>query len=149
MASERSKNRNDFSLNIGTSSILFIFVTLCLISFSILSLASSLSDNRLSHKVLDYTKAYANACNSAYEKLDSFDDTLKAEYETGVSRSGYFDKVGKKFSFVIPVTDIQTLEVEIKILYPEKPGDAFYEITKWYIYTIDDLDYDDSLPVFR
>lgn len=144
-----SRKKQDFSLNIGTSSILFIFVTLCLISFSILSLASSLSDNRLSKKVLEYTDSYATACNEAYDRLKVFDESLKAEYDTGISRSGYYESVGKKFSFIVPVTDIQTLEVEIKILYPDTPGNPFYEISKWCVTTTGDLEYDDSLPVFQ
>lgn len=143
-----SKKKNDFSLNIGTSSILFIFVTLCLISFSILSLASSLSDNKLSNKVYDYTISYSQACNEAYERLASFDESLRATYDSGISRAGYFDAVGKKSSFAVPFSDIQTLEVEIRILYPENPGDAFYQITKWSVTTLGDLEYDDSLPVF-
>lgn len=144
-----SRKRTDFSLNIGTSSILFIFVVLCLVSFSILSLASALSDNKLSNKVLDYTESYAAACNEAYDRLSSFDDSLKAVYESGISRTGYFESVGKKFSFAIPFTDIQTLDVEIKILYPENPGEPFYEITKWSTSTVGDLEFDDSLPVFK
>lgn len=144
-----SRKRTDFSLNIGTSSILFIFVVLCLVSFSILSLASALSDNKLSNKVLDYTESYATACNEAYERLSSFDDSLKTVYESGISRSGYFESVGKKFSFAISFTDIQTLDVEIKILYPENPGEPFYEITKWSTSTVGDLEFDDSLPVFK
>lgn len=144
-----SRKRNDFSLNIGTSSILFIFVVLCLVSFAILSLASALSDNKLSTKVLDYTIAYSEACNEAYARLATFDDSLKAAYDNGISRSGYYEAVGKKFSFAIPFTDIQTLDVEIKILYPENPGEPFYEITKWCTSTVGELDYDDSLPVFR
>lgn len=144
-----SRKRNDFSLNIGTSSILFIFVVLCLVSFAILSLASSLSDNKLSKKVLDYTVSYSEACNDAYERLATFDDSLKATYESGISRTGYFEAVGKKFSFAIPFTDIQTLDVEIKILYPENPGEPFYEITKWNTSTVGELEYEDSLPVFK
>jgi len=144
-----SRKNNEISLNIGTSSILFIFVTLCLISFSILSLASSLSDNKLSRKVLDYTYAYSEACNQAYDKLEVLDESLKATYETGISRTGYFDAVGKKTSFAVPVSDIQALEVEISILYPESSGEPFYKITKWQITTVGSLDYDDSLPVLQ
>ena len=136
-------------LNVGTSSVLFIFVILCLVSFAILSLSSAMSDYKLSSRVAENSQAYYDACNTAEEQLASFDKTLKSLYDTGISRSGYYDSVGKKKTFAIPVNDIQTLEVEIRILYPEKEGESFYDIISWKTETTGDLDYDDTLPVFK
>lgn len=136
-------------LNVGTSSVLFIFVILCLVSFAILSLSSAMSDYKLSSRVAENSQAYYDACNTAEEQLASFDKTLKSLYDTGISRSGYYDSVGKKKTFAIHVNDIQTLEVEIRILYPEKEGESFYDITSWKTETTGDLDYDDTLPVFK
>ncbi len=136
-------------LNVGTSSVLFIFVILCLVSFAILSLSSAMSDYKLSSRVAENSQAYYDACNTAEEQLASFDKTLKNLYDTGISRSGYYDSVGKKKTFAIPVNDIQTLEVEIRILYPEKEGESFYDITSWKTETTADLDYDDTLPLFK
>ncbi len=136
-------------LNVGTSSVLFIFVILCLVSFAILSLSSAMSDYKLSSRVAENSQAYYDACNSAEEQLASFDKTLKNLYDTGISRSGYYDSVGKKKTFAIPVNDVQTLEVEIRILYPEKEGESFYDITSWKTETTADLEYDDTLPLFK
>ncbi len=141
--------RTEFSLNIGTSSLLFIFVILCLVSFSILSLSSAISDQKLSKRVVENTNAYYNACEKAEELICSFDDTLKALYETDISRSGYFDKVGKVKAFAVPIDDLKTLEVEIKILYPDGPGKPFYKITSWKTDITGELEYDDSLAVFK
>lgn len=143
------KNKPEFSLNIGTSSILFIFVILCLVSFAILSLSSAVSDEKLTKRVVDNAECYYAACNSAEEFLDSFDGFLKDVYDEGISRTGYFDKVGKKKSFAVEVIDIQTLKIEIRILYPEKAGEPFYEITSWKVETTKDLDYDENLHVFK
>lgn len=143
------KKKTEFSLNIGISSMLFIFIILCIVSFAVLSLASAQSDYRLSKKVYDHTKAYSEACNEAEERIANTDATLKALYETGISRTGYFDKVGKKMAFSIPVSTILTLEVELKINYPENSGDCFYEITRWELVTDGSLEYDESLPVFK
>ncbi len=136
-------------LNVGTSSVLFIFVILCLVSFAILSLSSAMSEYKLSSRVAENSQAYYDACNSAEEQLASFDKTLKNLYDTGISRSGYYDSVGKKKTFAIPVNDVQTLEVEIRILYPEKEGESFYDITSWKTETTADLEYDDTLPLFK
>lgn len=143
------KKKREFTLNVGISSILFIFVVLCLVSFSILSLSSAMSDYKLTERVKENTEAYYNACNEAETLLASFDATLSELYSTGVSRTGYYDKVGKKKIFSVPVTDIQTLTVEINILFPEESGLPFYEISKWQVETTGDIEYDDSLNVFK
>ena len=143
-----AKKKRELPLNVGTSSVLFIFVILCLVSFAILSLSSAMSDYKLSSRVVENSQAYYDACNTAEEQLASFDNTLKELYDTGISRSGYFENVGKKKSFAIPINDIQTLEVEIRILYPEGSGESFYDITSWKTDTTGELNYDDTLPVF-
>ena len=88
------RKRKEFSLNVGISSILFIFVVLALVSFSILSLSSATSDYKLSERVMQNTESYYTACNEAMELLESFDGTLSDLYETGISRTGYYEQVG-------------------------------------------------------
>ncbi len=141
--------QRSFTLNIGTSSIIFIFVILALVSFAVLSLATSMSDYNLARNVSDNTTAYYNACNEVEELLAQTDRSLKSLYDTGISRASYFEQSGKKRTFAYPVSDIQTLEVEIKILYPENPGDPFYEVTLWQISTTGSLEYDSHLPVLQ
>lgn len=145
----QEKRKTEFGLNIGISSMLFIFIILCIVSFAVLSLASAQSDYRLSAKVSEHSRAYSEACNEAEQRIASTDFTLKTLYDTGISRSGYFDKVGKKMSFSIPISTILSLEVEIKILYPEGEGESFYEVTRWEVVTDGSLEYDDSLPVYK
>ncbi len=142
-------NKQRFNLNVGTSSILFIFVILCLVSFAVLSLVSALSDYRLSKDVADNATEYYTACNLAQEQLAEVDEHLSSLYDSGISRVGYFEKTGQTRSFAYPISDYQSLNVEIKILYPEKAGDPFYKITSWMIVTTGSIEYDDSLPVFR
>lgn len=143
------KKKREFTLNVGTSSILFIFIILCLVSFATLSLSSAMSDFKLSQRVCENAENYYTACNEAEELLASFDDTLKALYDTGISRAGYYESVGKRKSFAVPINDIQTLVVDIKINYPDSPGDSFYEVTGYKTETTGDLEYDDSLPVYK
>ena len=65
-------------LNVGTSSILMIFVILCLVCFATLSIISASADNKLSNKVLERTTAYYNACNEAEISLSQIDNALIA-----------------------------------------------------------------------
>ena len=144
-----SKKKHEFTLNIGISSILFIFIILALVSFSTLSLSSAMSDYKLTSRLVSNSESYYKACEKAEEALSDCDETLSALYATGISRAGYYEKVGKKKTFTIPVTDIQTLNIEIKILYPEEEGGNFYEITSFNVLTTGELEYDDGLNVYR
>lgn len=144
-----AKSRKEIKLNIGTSSILFIFVILSLVSFAILSLVSAHSDYRLSKSVAQNTTSYYEACNEIEDKLAQTDVSLKALFDSGISRVSYFEQAGKTMSFAYPVSDIQSLVVEIEILYPENPGDCFYDVKTWQIITTGNLEYDSSLPVMK
>lgn len=143
-----AKKNNDLTLNVGTSSVLFIFVILCLVSFSVLSLSSAVSDYKLTERVGANSTAYYEACNNAEDILATTDATLKALYDNGISRTGYFEQVGHKKSFAVYVTDVQTLLVEIRINYPSS-GENFYDVISWQLITTGDLEYDESLPVYK
>lgn len=143
------KKNNRFHLNIGTSSILFIFIVLALVSFAVLSLETSLSDYNLSRNVADNTTAYYTACNAIEDQLAQTDQALKELYDTGISRVGFYEQTGKTRSFAYPVSDIRSLSVTIDILYPEASGDPFYQITSWQVITTGSLELDTSLPVAK
>ena len=51
-------------MNIGSASILLVFVILCLVSFAVLSIVSANADSRLSTRVLERTTAYYDCLQS-------------------------------------------------------------------------------------
>lgn len=136
-----------FGMNVGTSSILLIFVTLCLVSFATLSLVSANADRKPSTKVADRTVAYYNACNKAEESIAGIDATLRQVYSQVEGPEEYFTQVGHSKTYAIPISELQTLNVHLSILYPENSSGSFYEINTWKIITTGALDYDDKLPV--
>ena len=72
-----SSKKKQFGMNIGSASILLVFVILCLVSFSVLSIVSANADSKLSGRVLERTTAYYNACNQAEQSLAGMDKTLQ------------------------------------------------------------------------
>lgn len=138
-----------FGVNVGSSSILVIFVILCLVSFAALSSVSANSDYRLSKKMADRELAYYNACNEAYEALSSIDIALYNAYLSAPDADSYFAQVGTGKSYTYPVSDIQSLQVTINILYPGTPSSPCYEIAEWRVVTTGTLEYQDSLPVMQ
>ena len=51
----------EFKIHSGTASILLIFIILCLVSFSLLSVSSANADMKLSRKLADRSTSYYGA----------------------------------------------------------------------------------------
>lgn len=134
-----SSRKKQFGMNIGSASILLVFVILCLVSFAVLSIVSANADSKLSSRVLERTTAYYNACNQAEQSLAVMDKTLRRMYESSDSEESYFAAVGHGKSYVIPISDLQSLQVTIEILYPKSAYDTFYQITAWQVLNMDEL----------
>ena len=130
------KNKShSFGIHIGSASILVIFVLLCLISFATLSIVSANADSKLTAKVLERTSAYYEACNKAEASLAEIDKTLVQVYLESENADAFYKAVGHSKTFNVSVSEIQTLVVQIEILYPTRNDDTFYRITKWQVIT--------------
>lgn len=134
-----SSKKKQFGMNIGSASILLVFVILCLVSFAVLSIVSANADNKLSARVLERTSAYYAACNQAEQSLAGMDNTLRRIYASSDNEDAYFASVGHGKSYVIPISDLQSLQVTIDILYPQADDDSFYRITAWQILNTEEL----------
>ena len=62
--------------NIGASSLLVIFLILCLVTFAILTLTSAKSDTDFAEKLAHHKTNYYTACNTAESTLDEIDAVL-------------------------------------------------------------------------
>lgn len=131
----QKKSGPEFHVNVGSSSILLIFVILCLISFATLSIVSANADARLSRRVVERTTAYYEACNQAQADIASIDNTLVSVYADSLDEDEYFMAVGHKKTYIVAISDLQTLSVTLDILYPQQEGDPFYRITSWQVVT--------------
>lgn len=138
-----------YGVNVGSSSLLIIFVVVCLVSFAALSIVSADSDYKLTKRMADRATNYYNACNSAYRALADIDRTLLSIYETSNSEEEFYAQTGYTKSFAYPVSDIQTLRVVIDIHYPANDGDSRYSITEWKLITTGTLEYDQNLLVLQ
>lgn len=128
-----SSKKKQFGMNIGSALILLVFVILCLVSFAVLSIVSANADSKLSSRVLERTTAYYDACNQAEQSLAGIDKILQRIYASSESEEAYFASVGHGKSYVIPISDLQSLQVTIEILYPLSADDTFYRITAWQV----------------
>jgi len=114
------KKKRRFGINVGTSSIMLIFVILCLVSFATLSIVSAKVDYDLSKKLAERTTTYYSACNEGEEFLIYFDNELRNAYNSSTDEIDYFNKVGTKKGFSIEISDYQTLDIQIVLIVSKK-----------------------------
>ena len=144
----QKKSGPEFHVNVGSSSILLIFVILCLISFATLSIVSANADAKLSRRVVERTTAYYEACNQAQADIASMDDTLAAVYADSFDEEEYFMAVGHRKTYAVAISDLQTLSVTLDILYPTQDGDPFYRISSWQVLTdSSDVEEEEGAPL--
>lgn len=135
------------SINVGSSSILMIFVTLCLICFASLSLISANSDYKLSQKFAQKTKAFYQASNEAEKSIASIDKTL-SEASNLADENAYFLSVGDSISFYIPINEQQSLYVNLLTQYPDSTQKMLYRIENYKVETLNPPDVDTSIKFF-
>jgi len=142
------QKKRHYGINVGSSSILLIFVILCLVSFAVLSIVSAQADNKLSQKLAQKTTVYYEACNEAEVYLYNLVNSLDKIYQSSSSKEEYFSIAGENTSFSLPLSEQQNLDVALTILYPGDSGN-YYRIDSWQVTTLDTLELDDTLPLFQ
>ena len=163
-----SKKKSAPFVNIGSSSLLVIFMVLCLVTFATLSLSSAQSDYKFSQRLADRRTDYYTASNQAEEVLHSVDTVLAGAYED--SRSTYlsavqknlseltfedldqsvaldldFSKVNPSIAYTVPVNEKQALSVILELLPEDQTEDGFYYIRQWKVVSTQEWHGDDTL----
>lgn len=142
-------NKVPMGTNMGTPSILLIFILLCLVSFAALSIVSANSDYKLSKKVLLRSSSYYEACNKAEESLALLDETLQELYDSGISADEFYLTAGYDTSYLIPISDLHSLLVKVTIHYPTQEEPYFYTLDAFQVVITGELEYDESLSVIK
>ncbi len=132
-------------INVGSSSILMIFVLLCLATFSTLSLVSANADYKLTVKTAQSVSAYYAADARAEEFLASIDGILKKSAENkdtfaqraaaGLSEIGGCAVTGSPegltVEYQVPVDDRRALRVLLEV--PMDSTDGRYRVVSWQV----------------
>lgn len=154
-------------INLGFSTIIMVFLTICFVTFASLSVLTAHSDYKLSQKVAEKTTAYYRADALARNVAEHIDYTLYELYESTLSASEYYETIFSTdftvnmpittttisvtninditcISYTIPVSDTQNLHVTLKVNYPASDSECFSTITKWQTTTAHTLDTSDT-----
>ena len=91
--------KNKFPItNIGSVTLMMIFIVLCMVSFAALSLSTAASDSRAAEKSAKHVKEYYAASNEAEETLASIANTLEAAYQSSDNENAYLEKVRSAYT---------------------------------------------------
>ena len=115
------KKRTKPIISIGTSCILLIFLSLCLLTFAILSLASAQADLRLSEKIAERTASYYQGEARASRLLADF--LTKEAYSFSVSDASV--------SFQVPSAEDQQLFIVLTAEFPSSSYGSFFTVSAW------------------
>lgn len=163
MRTEKDKGYPGFQ--VGTSFLLVIFVIICLVLLGVLSLSGALRDKGYSDRVAEKTQLYYEAVSEAQHKLGEIDRAiagLDGSYET---YGMYLEDVGMiiakldgvdvsadgeelLLSYKVPITESQSLFVELEVLDPEK-GEGNVKIAKWQEASEEVWEEEGTLPVLQ
>jgi len=149
----KKKNKSSF-INIGFSSIVMVFIMICLVTFATLSVLTAHSDYRLSQKMADKTIAYYKADAIARDMIELLDKELFNIYLEGSSSDVFCEAVAATdfsahapsdvhnitlkdteddilISYEVPISEVQTLYVTLQINFPLSESECFTTITRW------------------
>lgn len=158
-----NKNQSSFTA-IGSSSLLVVFLILCLTTFAILSLSSAKSDYSFAERLAKHRSNYYAACSQAEDMLGDIDQLLEQTYLSNpTSREEYLDALSLTLvtssklpcsysadtgepviSYNVPIDKKQTLFVELKVTDPAK-SPYYYEIKTWQAASSETWKSDDTL----
>lgn len=128
--------------NIGSSSLILIFIVLCLVTFSVLSLGNAKREDALSSRSADSVQEYyrADAAGEAFLQLAD-QALLKGDKD---SLRPYLQSASGTYCTDVPMHAGQALRVELALDWEQKT----YQVLSWKVYHQEDYEIDQSIPVW-
>ena len=155
MAGQAAKHK----VNIGLTSLILIFIILCLATFSLLSLSSARGDQSLALRSAQAVNEYYRADAEGEKWLKQADAILQKETVTGsmsqeeiktlagnvASELGCnIDETTGYISTDISMERGQALHIDLALTGDENR----YKVRSWYVYDSGNYEIDDSMPVW-
>lgn len=162
MFSKRKKDSGRGRVQIGTTSLLLIFTVLCLVVFTVLSLASAQADSKLAKKNAEHVTAYYSADSEAEEMVRTVNETVIDAALRSQEKSGFdailvqefktaYDPLTSLLTYQLDIDMDQLLIVSLKILPYEQvqTSQKNYNIESWIVQNKVDYEVDENMPVWN
>ena len=143
--------------NIGSVTLLMIFIVLCMITFAALSLSSAASNYQTARKSATHAQEYYKASGRAEETLANIDQDYKNSSDVTLKKTS--DSL--TLTYQTKINDKQALQTRLLILHPSEQTDKrnlssaktatpdLYRITGWQTVSTADWNGDNSLNLLR
>lgn len=129
-------------VNIGTTSILTVFVILCMVTFATLSWLTASRNARFNGQVQERTEAWYQAVNTAYEEIAGIDAMLQ-EYWAG----GIWEQASAEYAFTVPIDENSELSVRLTTHEPDNETGALYTVSQFSEVTTKEWQGDNSIQL--
>lgn len=157
-------------MNIGISLIILVFISLCLLTFSVLSLENAVADYRLSKKAAEHTADYYEAVNQINGSLRDTQNVLEQlwkEEEETVGETMLFSsyKAHVLDAFLEKGICEETEEGDVEFIYEQSVSKQqalcvrarltqsedgkYYDIISWKLESNGEWEADNSLNVYQ
>ena len=151
---KRNKQQSTF-INIGSSSLLMVFLVLCLTTFAILSLSSAQSDYSFSKKFAEHKTEYYEASSRAEMILGEIDQLLAENSDQVTARldGKEIDNIPLSctgadgetaISYQVPSGEKQALNVTL-LVTNDSEHENYYKIQAWQLISTEEWNGDNSL----
>ncbi len=166
-------NRKRFPMtNIGSVSLLMIFIVLCMVTLSALSLSSAAADQNSAERLAAHNTEYYEASAQAETKLKElksvlsgireqsadfteYEEQVRTAYENGTLSDGVSltESDGRLIlQFEEPVNEQQSLSVKLELMDPYEDSEAdscFWKVLAWQEISTADWNADHSLTLIQ
>ncbi|MDO4176125.1 MAG: hypothetical protein Q4D99_01440 [Bacillota bacterium] len=127
----KASNQTPFT-TIGVSSLLVVFLILCLVTFACLSLSTAKSDYEFSKNNAQHKAEYYKASNEAEEYLNDLSEGRTNDTE-----------------WTIKINDKQALEVKVETTGANSKGGQSYRVTCWQVVSTVERDYNQNMNLIQ
>lgn len=131
-------------MNMGTVSILTIFIILCMVTFATLTYISTRKDASFADQLAERTIAYYTAAGEAHRRIAKIDGELRQAWEDGT-----WQNTQKTYEFSVPVEEGRELYVALEACNPDQEDGSFFRILQFREVSTEEWDGDTSLPVLQ
>ncbi|ADL03907.1 hypothetical protein [Lacrimispora saccharolytica] len=151
-----AKQERAYKANIGTPSLILIFIVMCLITFGMLSLSAAKSEWNLAERnaaaVTEYYRAdgegeafYQMVSEQAEQVREISLDPEEQKQLLARSLKGAYHPEDETVTVQIPMERSQALSIELVL---QSEGREKIRISRWKVIQTEDYEIDDSMPVW-
>ena len=131
-------------MNMGTVSVLTIFIVLCMVTFATLTYISVRKDASFAEQLAGRTTAYYAAVSEANRQIADIDALLRQAWEGGT-----WQDIEKTYEFSVPIDSEKELQVVLEACSPDQASGLFFRILQFQEVSSAEWTGDTSLPVLQ